>query len=396
VETAAAKVLPREQPLLKGRVLVVEDDPGVRRAFARTLQASGFEVSTAENGAEAVHRFSRETFQAIVSDIAMPSMTGLELIRAIREHDLDTPVVLVTGAPSVETAIEAMDRGAMRYLVKPVAAAELRAVVDQAVNLYRMAMIKRAALEHLGEGDRQIGDLMGLEVKFESALERLHMAYQPIVMHRERRLLGYEALVRSGEPTIPHPGALFDAAERLGRLNDLGHAIRAKAPLPMIDAPERGRLFYNLHVRDLADERLFNPDAPLAQIADRVVLEVTERAALDEVRDARSRVARLREMGFRIAVDDLGAGYAGLNSFAQLEPDVVKLDMTLVRDVHIAPTKQKLIRSISQLCVDMGMEVVAEGVETREELETLVELGCNLFQGYLFGKPSAPFIDPIW
>jgi EAL domain-containing protein (putative c-di-GMP-specific phosphodiesterase class I) len=323
-------------------------------------------------------------------------MDGLELVLAIRHHDLDTPVVLITGAPSVETAIEAMDRGAMRYLVKPVSGAELTSVVEQAVNLYRMAAIKRRALDVLGGLDKQIGDRAGLEVKFESALAKLFMAYQPIVRWSSRTVAGFEALVRSNEPTIPHPGALFDAAERLGRLQDLNHRIRALAPLPFLDDTNHGWLFVNLHVRDLLDETIFDPESPLARIANRVVLEVTERAALEEVRDARARVIRLRELGFRVAIDDLGAGYAGLNSFAQLEPDVVKLDMTLVRDIHLSATKRKLVRSIAVLCRDMNMDVVAEGIETVEERDCVVDLGCDLLQGFLFARPGEPFPDIRW
>jgi EAL domain-containing protein (putative c-di-GMP-specific phosphodiesterase class I) len=101
-------------------------------------------------------------------------------------------------------------------------------------------------------------------------------------------------------------------------------------------------------------------------------------------------------MGFRIAVDDLGAGYAGLTSFALLEPEIVKLDMTLIRDVHQSRTRQNLIRSMTGLCKDMGMLVVGEGVETIEERETLRELGCDLLQGYLFAKPGKPFPDVSW
>jgi EAL domain-containing protein (putative c-di-GMP-specific phosphodiesterase class I) len=131
-------------------------------------------------------------------------------------------------------------------------------------------------------------------------------------------------------------------------------------------------------------------------MADRVVLEVTERAALEEVPNVRSRVARLRELGFRIAIDDLGAGYAGLNSFAQLEPDVVKLDMTLVRDIHLSPTKRKLVRSIAVLCRDMSMDVVAEGIESAEESDCAVDLGCDLLQGFLFARPGEAFPDVRW
>ena len=391
---AAAHEPDRETSAPRGRVLLVDDEETVLRSFARILRSAGFHVDTASDGQEAVRCFRTGQYHAVVSDISMPSMGGLELLKEIRKHDLDTPVVLVTGAPSVETAMVAIEQGAIRYLVKPVKTAELRHVVDQAVNLYRMALIKRSAMAALGDVDKQIGDRAGLEVKFESALEKLFMVYQPIIRFREREILGYETLVRTSEPAIPHPGALIDAAERLGRMRDLSRAIRAIAPRPMMEAPERGRLFYNLHVLDLDDEALYDSDSELARMAERVTLEMTERASLESISDPRSKISRLREMGFRIAVDDLGAGYAGLNSFAQLEPNVVKLDMALVRDVHLSDTKQKVIHSMNQLCSDMGMEVVAEGVETKEELHVLLELGCNIFQGYFFAKPGLPFVDP--
>ena len=107
-------------------------------------------------------------------------------------------------------------------------------------------------------------------------------------------------------------------------------------------------------------------------------------------------VGALREMGFRIAVDDLGAGYAGLTSFTLLEPEIVKLDMTLVRDVHKNSTKQKVIRSMTALSQDMGMTVVAEGVETPEERDTLLDLDCDLLQGFLFARPGKPFPEVKW
>ncbi|MFW6049845.1 MAG: EAL domain-containing protein [Myxococcota bacterium] len=397
METEAMAAGARATPTAtRGRVLVVDDEAHLVRAYRRSLAAAGYDVETAGDGESAVRMFERGAFHAVVSDIAMPHMNGVQLLRAIREHDLDVPVILVTGEPSVETAIQALDYGALRYLVKPVDVGVLLKAVEQAVNLQRMAIMKRQSLEMLGEVDKQLGDRAGLEVKFESALEKMFVVYQPIVRWSDRTVTGWEALVRSSEPTIPHPGALFDAAERLDRLMDLSRAIRAKAPVPLLDAPERGRLFYNLHVQDLEDECLFSSGSPLARMADRVVLEITERASLEEVRDVRSRVAQLREMGFRIAVDDLGAGYAGLSSFAQLEPDVVKLDMALIRDVHQSPTKQKLIRSMTALCADMGMEVVAEGVENAEERDVLVSLGCDIFQGFYFARPGPAFVDVAW
>jgi EAL domain-containing protein (putative c-di-GMP-specific phosphodiesterase class I) len=189
---------------------------------------------------------------------------------------------------------------------------------------------------------------------------------------------------------------VLDAATRLGRLEELGRLIRARAAEPMIQSASAGKLFVNLHVTDLTDPVLMSRDSPLTSIADRVVLEITERSSLDEVKDVRTRVAMLREMGFCIAVDDLGAGYAGLTSFTLLEPEIIKLDMSLVRDVHQNSTKQKVIRSMTSLAQDMGMIVVAEGVETPPERDTLIELGCDLLQGFLFARPGRPFPEVSW
>jgi EAL domain-containing protein (putative c-di-GMP-specific phosphodiesterase class I) len=144
------------------------------------------------------------------------------------------------------------------------------------------------------------------------------------------------------------------------------------------------------------DDELADPATPLAAIADRVVLEITERSSLGGLDDVQGRVAALRRLGYRIAIDDLGAGYAGLTSFALLEPEFVKIDMTLTRGIDKSAVKQKLVRSLTSLCRDMNMIIVTEGVETPAERDTLVELGCDLLQGYLFAKPGPPFPPVAW
>jgi EAL domain-containing protein (putative c-di-GMP-specific phosphodiesterase class I) len=379
-----------------GDVLLVDDEEVLLRAVQRVLTRAGFSVDAVSSGQAAVERLEHKVFDCIVSDINMPGMSGIDLLRAVRERDLDVPVVLLTGAPTVTTAARAVEYGAFQYLTKPVESADLAQLVAKATRLGRMARFKREALEVLGDTSKLAGDRAGLEGAFGRALDTLWMAYQPIVRSSDGTLFAYEALVRTTEPAIPHPGALLDAAERLNRLVDLGRLIRAKSAVPMDGAPEGTLLFVNLHTRDLLDESLVSPDSPLSRIADRVVLEITERASLDEVADSPARVAALRRLGFRIAIDDLGAGYAGLTSFANLEPEIVKLDMSLVRGVDSAPKKRKIIESMTRLCQDMGILVVAEGVETVAERDALVEIGCDLLQGYLFAKPGKPFPEVRW
>src|SRR6185369_588150 len=104
--------------------------------------------------------------------------------------------------------------------------------------------------------------------------------------------------------------------------------------------------------------------------------------------------ARLRALGYRIAIDDLGEGYSGLTSFALLEPEVVKLDMSLIRGIDGVPMKKKLVRAMSTLCRELDARLVAEGVETIAERDTLCELGVDLMQGFLFATPDFPFPIP--
>lgn len=370
-----------------GRILVADDEPDLLEVYAAVLTDAGYEVATAGNGRQALSLLASGPFDFILSDIAMPDMDGVSLLRAVRERDLDVPVVLVTGSPRVETAAKAVEYGALRYLLKPVSEAELIQTVDQGVRLHRLATWKREALTHLG-GDRLLGDRAGTEATLSRAVASLWMAYQPILRAADGGLFGHEALVRTAERSFPHPGALFEAAERTGRVHELGRAIRAKVASSVGVTGAKNALFVNLHPQDLFDPSLLSADSPLAAHAPSVILEVTERASLEGIDDLPRRIKTLRSLGYRVAIDDLGAGYAGLTSFAVLEPDVVKLDMALVRGADQEPIKRKLIHSIATLCKELGILVVAEGVETEAERCTMVELGCDLLQGFLLGKPG--------
>ncbi len=379
------------------RVLFVDDDPAIRRAASRVLIAEGFEVVQAGDGREALAALDREEFDVIVSDVAMPNMSGLELLRAIRQRDLELPVILVSGDPSAKATLEATQFGGAPIHRQT---GRQRAARTRGVARRTAAPPRR----HQADGDDEMlgstlpraGDRAGLEQSLGRALDEMWMAYQPIVRVADRTLYGYEALMRTTEASLPHPGAILDAAERLNRTHEVGRRSRSLAPVPLASAPEGAVLFVNLHASDLDDKTLTDPKSPLVAIARRVVLEITERATLDRVAHVGRRVAALREIGFRIAIDDLGAGYAGLSSFALLEPEVVKLDMSLVRDVETIATKSKLIGSLGSVCRDLGVLVVAEGIETTRERDHLVELGCDLFQGYLFGRPGRAFPEFRW
>jgi CheY-like chemotaxis protein len=303
----------------RGRVLVVDDEEALRRALQRILEHAGYEVVGAANGREA-HRWLADTssIDAIVSDLNMPEMGGLELLRAVRERDLDLPVVLVTAAPDIASAIEAIDYGAYKYIPKPVDSELLRDTVRRAVALRRMARLKREALAALGQSTVQAADRAGLEASFERALHAAWIAYQPIVRSTDGSVFGYEALLRSSEPTLPHPGAILDAAERLGRLDELGRAVRSLAAAPMQRA--RGAaLFVNLHPRDLADETLF---APAEAVRTAVAGAARTLAAAGHIPAAAARTAAVRHVQERPA----SAACPGTASDPAAEPDLAGAD----------------------------------------------------------------------
>jgi EAL domain-containing protein (putative c-di-GMP-specific phosphodiesterase class I) len=259
-----------------------------------------------------------------------------------------------------------------------------------------MANLKRDALALVACGHTSVGDIAGLRVTFDRTLASLFLAFQPIVRATDGSVFGYEVLMRSNDPAFSHPEAVLDAAERLGRAFELGRIIRARTARCMNESHAKPVFFVNLLPSELLDDELLLQDAPLSVHGSRVILEITERSTISNVNQVRGRTSRLRNMGVRIAVDDLGAGYAGLNSFVSLDPDVVKLDMSLVRDVASNPTKQRVIRSISKLCHESGTLVVAEGVETAAERDAVVDLGCDLIQGFFVGRPGNPFPAVNW
>ena len=374
-------------------VLVVGDELAVRRAVEEALRLERFSVRTVDSGQ--IADGMKEPVDVVVLDLTGVGADVEGALHRVRESDLECPIVVLASRTDVGKAHEAMRLGAHRYLVHPVPRDALAQVVKRAATMNRLSRARQEAVEATrGAAAGGLGDRAGLEVSFQRAVEKLFMVYQPIVCWSGRSILGYEALVRSEEASMPHPGLLLDAAARLDKMEQLSARIRKIAPLPFLDRKDNVALFLNLHVSDVVSPDLL--DGPLADIADRIVLELTERASLESVEGLDRHVAALRARGYRIAIDDLGAGYAGLSSFAMLDPDLVKLDMSLVRNVHESPTKRRLVESLQQACSDLGVPMVAEGVETAEERDALVAAGCDLFQGFFFARPAREMPEVHW
>lgn len=259
--------------------------------------------------------------------------------------------------------------------------------------LYRT--IQAAQTEATDVGRQKLSTQLRVLDQCINAPTTFKMLYQPIVRVADHRIFAYEALVRCQQRELRSPHVLFDVAERGDRIWSLSRLLRAIACAEVPNLPGETALFLNLHPRDFEDPTLLELEGDLARHATRVVLEVTERAAILDMDLFRSKLAALRELGLKIAIDDLGSGYSALSLVAELDPDFVKLDMTLVRDINESPVRQNLVRNMVSFAADLGAEVVAEGVETPQELQTVRDLGCQLVQGFYLAVPSAPFVRTI-
>jgi EAL domain-containing protein (putative c-di-GMP-specific phosphodiesterase class I) len=386
----------RSKAALKGRVLLIDDDPLILSLFGRVLRGAGYAVQELDDARSVADMLVRQRFDVVLTDLVMPGMDGIGVLKEIRAVYPDVPVVLLTGQGSFDSAVKAIEFGALRYLTKPVDLDALVQVVDQASDIHHAAQTRELALQYYNQLAARDTAREHLNAALDRALVALYMVYQPVVRWSDKSVYAYEALVRTSEDVLEAPPDLLAAAEALDRLPDVGRVIRriVAETLGASELPQP--VLVNLHPRDLDDDELVSPMSPLAKMARRVILEVTERAALDPSLEMQCRIETIRLAGYRIAVDDLGAGYSGLTSLAELHPSVVKLDICLTRGVSRDTTKRKLVEMMVGLCRELQIALIAEGVETVEDRDALVAAGSDRLQGDLFGMAGPAFPPVDW
>jgi EAL domain-containing protein (putative c-di-GMP-specific phosphodiesterase class I)/GGDEF domain-containing protein len=216
----------------------------------------------------------------------------------------------------------------------------------------------------------------------------VYIDLHPILVADTQQVYGYEALARGMLRTLRSPEIMFDVAAEADLLWELGRLCRSKAIEAMKHRLTRGEfLFLNVDPHDFADPEFSQLDREVAD-PQRVVIEITERTAIKDYPKFRERLKALRERGYRFAVDDAGSGYAGLGSIANLEPDFIKLDISLINCIDTNFIKQNLVETMVRFANDQGAKVIAEGVERAEEYDTVKGLGVHLVQGFFLHRPS--------
>ncbi|HEY2064537.1 MAG TPA: EAL domain-containing protein [Gemmatimonadaceae bacterium] len=215
----------------------------------------------------------------------------------------------------------------------------------------------------------------------------VYVDYHPIVVATTREIFGYEALARGQMRTLRSPEVMFDVAAEADLIWELSRLCRARALEGMNTRLGPGQLlFLNVDPHDFSD-----PAFTEQEVTDpsRVVIEITERTAIKDYPKFRERLKAFRAMGYRFAVDDAGSGYAGLGSIANLEPDFIKLDISLINAIDTNFIKQNLVQTMVRFANDHGAMVIAEGVERAEEFKTVQDLGVHLVQGFFLHRPQS-------
>ena len=249
--------------------------------------------------------------------------------------------------------------------------------------IYRGIREAAKAARSIEERDRarRVADLRA------SLRERgVYIDYHPIVVTETQEIYGYEALARGVMRSLRSPEVMFDVAAEADLVWELSRLCRSRAIEGMDTHLQPGELlFLNVDPHDFNDPA-FNEHE--VKYPERVVIEITERTAIKDYPKFRERLRAFREAGFRFAVDDAGSGYAGLGSIANLEPNFIKLDISLINGIDTNFIKQNLVETMVKFANDHGAMVIAEGVERAEEFKAVKELGVHLVQGFFLHRPS--------
>jgi diguanylate cyclase (GGDEF)-like protein len=366
---------------LRPRVLAAA--PSGAHGYVSAL-AESYEVVVAGSPAEVLERCQHERFDVLVCDL--PDVdAGVELLRKSLRLRPEALRVLVIDTEDVFVEVRGTNIARVDcFLLRAEGPSNIVAAIDNA--LARRELDRQRMLRDSDEVRRlYTARLNELDDVIEQ--RQIGVAFQPIVDPRTGAVRAYEALARARHPLFKNATVLFEAAVQSGNLWRLGRLCREIALASKPTLPAGAKLFLNLHPGEIDDPDLVTWGSKLGG-SDRVVLEITERASIPDFRRFRNTARALSTRGFQFAIDDLGAGYASLNAVAMLEPSFVKIDMTMVRGIEASKRKQRLVRRMVEYANDVGIKVVAEGVETEGEARCVGEIGCHLAQGYFFGKPA--------
>ena len=383
--------------------MIVDDQPAnvlLLERLVRSMGVSDVHTLTDPRGATAL--CLEVGADLVLLDLHMPFMDGFAVMEQLQDAlppDTFLPVLVLTADGGPEARDRALNAGAKDFLTKPFDRTEVLLRVRNLLETRALyAQVQRRNAELQADLDRRVAEERARGQLRQQRVDRIEavlagtamtMVFQPVVELATARVTGVEALARFGaEPRRP-PNEWFDEAATVGRGLDLELAAVHAALAQLHLLPPGCFLSVNAAPETAADpglRALLEGYAP-----HRIVLELTEHRRVDDYETLLAALEPLRDAGVRVAVDDAGAGYSGLCHVLRLRPDILKLDLNLTRAVDADPARRAVATAMVAFGAEIGAVVIAEGIETEEELATLRDLGIVWGQGNHLGRPgSAP------
>ena len=384
----------------EARALVIDDDPAHVQFLVGLLERAGLHgIASAPDGRTGVDVAAAIHPDVILLALVMEGMDGYAVLEELASTSADAAYlpVVVTVDTTKDTVHRALSLGARDFLATPFDATE---VILRVRNLLETGYLHRTLREHnIALSDalerRTASDHLRKRMRdeqrdrIEAVLSdgtTMGMVFQPIVNLTDHSVVGMEALSRFASEPLRSPDLWFEEAASVG----LGPTLEMKAVRAAVAhvsrLPEGAFMAVNASPELMMSGKLDHlADDPACS---RLVFELTEHEAVDDYGPIRDRMEPLLRAGARIAVDDTGAGYASLRHILLLQPQIIKLDRSLTHGVDHDPARRALASSLVSFAHDVGAELIAEGIETVEELATLERLGAHWAQGFHIARPE--------
>jgi len=378
------------------RLLIVDDESHIREVLHDFLSQS-YDCVALNSGEDALALLSTESsFDVIISDIKMARMSGLEMVPHILNLAPEAVIIMISGQRTIEFAIDAMRAGAFDYITKPFDLSEVDAAVRRALDHGKL--FKDKLTKASGSNENSVKQLRRAVDN-----EEFVVYYQPQVDIESGNIVGAEALVRWKHPELGllPPADFILLAEETGLIIPLGRWVLHMACAQAKKWHQAGfpgfRVAVNVSPRQLQQGNLCETVVQTLNETelepDCLELELTETSMMQNAESEIEILASLRKMGLKIAIDDFGTGYSSLGYLKNLPIDSVKLDQSFVKGATTDPDDAALVMAVVTLAHNLRLKVIAEGIETEDQLKFLRLLRCDRGQGYLFGKPAPA--DPI-
>ncbi|GAB1542364.1 hypothetical protein NUACC21_50380 [Scytonema sp. NUACC21] len=383
------------------RILVIEDEESVRENILDLLEAEDFDTISAADGQIGLNLAISEIPDLILCDLMMPEVDGYGVLTALREEPMTAaiPFIFLTARSARADFRQGMNLGADDYLTKPFTRAELLSAI--ASRLSKQATLAKQT-NHNSETKTVSPELQVLETTLRLTVERrdfqqFQIYYQPIVDISSGRIIAAESLMRWQHPELGmvSPTKVIPLAESTGLIVPIGEWILRNVCKQTKIWHDAGfpslHIAVNLSVRELVQpefsQKIIKFLATNNLVANSIGLELTESMIMQNVDSVIHNIKEVQSYGVQIAIDDFGTGYSSLIYLKQLPINTLKIDRYFIQDLATDIQKAAITTALIQMAHNLNLKVIAEGVETEQELEFLRKHNCDSIQGFLFSPP---------